>query len=175
MNERGDVRGNGDQFPENSFPELFGLIEEYAGGGGEREAMALKIIGGAYLPSFESRGLGDAGDARRVVDSILERHGYFVEHGEGGGLHSQSVYAVLNVAKHSGKEEDRMWGAGRLFRMMEALGKKGRGGEGYTVRREDLAQLSPYMTAHIKRFGDYLIDVETVPEPLDGQMPELAD
>ncbi len=128
------------------FPELSRLIKEYAEGGGEREAMALKVIGGAYLPSHESRGLGDAGDAKRVVDSILERHGYFVEHGESGGLHPQSVYAVLNVAKHSGREEDRRWGASRLFRMMEALGKKAQGGKRYPKHAADAALLSASLT-----------------------------
>ena len=47
--------------------------------------------------------------------------------------------------------------------------------EGYTIRREDLAQLSPYLTGHIKRFGDYIVDADTAPEPLDGTMPELVD
>lgn len=137
-----DGRESGDRSPEDRFPELFGLIEGYAAGGAEREAMALKVISGAYLPSLESRALGDAGGARRVVDSILERHGHFVEHGESGGLHPQSVYAVLNVAKHSGKEEDRRWGASRLFGMMEALGRKARGGNGYPKHAADAALLS---------------------------------
>ncbi len=39
--------------------------------------------------------------------------------------------------------------------------------EGYLLTREDVAVLSPYMTSHIKRFGDYLIDMETVPQILD--------
>ncbi len=30
---------------------------------------------------------------------------------------------------------------------------------GYVINREDVAALSPYMTSHIKRFGDYLIDI----------------
>ena len=38
---------------------------------------------------------------------------------------------------------------------------------GYLITREDVAALSPYMTSHIKRFGDYLIDMETVPKMLD--------
>jgi TnpA family transposase len=38
---------------------------------------------------------------------------------------------------------------------------------GYLITREDVAALSPYMTSHIKRFGDYLIDMETVPNLLD--------
>lgn len=47
--------------------------------------------------------------------------------------------------------------------------------EGYTIRCEDLAQLSPYLTGHVKRFGDYVVDVDTASDPLDGEMPELAD
>ena len=47
--------------------------------------------------------------------------------------------------------------------------------EGYPLRREDVAQLSPYLTGHVKRFGDYVIDLETVPRPLDGEMPALVD
>ncbi len=133
-----DRRENGDR-----FPELAGLIEEYASGGGERETMALKVISGAYLPSCESQGLGDV---KRVVDSILERHGYFVEHGESGGLHPQSVYAVLNVAKHSGREEDRRWGASRLFKMVEALGRKAEGGQSYPRHAMDAALLSASLT-----------------------------
>jgi len=47
--------------------------------------------------------------------------------------------------------------------------------EGYELKREDIAQLSPYLTGHVKRFGDYVIDLDTVPEPLNGEMPALAD
>ena len=38
--------------------------------------------------------------------------------------------------------------------------------EGYAVRREDVAALSPYLTGHIKRFGDYVIDLSVAPQPL---------
>lgn len=43
--------------------------------------------------------------------------------------------------------------------------------EGFPVTREDIATLSPYVTSHIKRFGDYIIDAEAVPEPLDTSLP----
>jgi hypothetical protein len=128
---------------EDRFPELFGLIEEYAGGDSERQAMALKVIAGAYLPSVDAGGLRDA---KRVVDSILEGHGYFVPHGGSGGVHPQSVYAVLNVAKHSGTEDDRRWGASRLFRMVEALGRRARSGESYPKHTADVALLSASLT-----------------------------
>ncbi|VXD22093.1 transposase [Planktothrix paucivesiculata PCC 9631] len=39
--------------------------------------------------------------------------------------------------------------------------------QGYLISREDVAVVSPYITAHVKRFGDYLIDLETVPPSLD--------
>ena len=38
---------------------------------------------------------------------------------------------------------------------------------GHLINREDVAALSPYMTSHIRRFGDYLIDMEAVPNLLD--------
>lgn len=39
--------------------------------------------------------------------------------------------------------------------------------QGYLISREDVAVVSPYITAHVKRFGDYLIDMETLPPSLD--------
>jgi hypothetical protein len=42
--------------------------------------------------------------------------------------------------------------------------------EGYPIAREDLAALSPYATGHIKRFGDYVIDLDAPPQPLDGDL-----
>ena len=35
--------------------------------------------------------------------------------------------------------------------------------EGAEIREEDIAFLSPYITKHIKRYGDYLIDMKRVP------------
>ena len=39
--------------------------------------------------------------------------------------------------------------------------------EGFKVKAEDLKTLSPYQTAHIKRFGDYVVDLSQIPPPLD--------
>lgn len=47
--------------------------------------------------------------------------------------------------------------------------------EGYPLGRKEVAQPSPYPTEYIKRFGDYVADLEAVPAPLDTEMPELAD
>jgi hypothetical protein len=42
--------------------------------------------------------------------------------------------------------------------------------EGYLWERDDVAALSPYITAHIKRFGDYFFDWEQVPHALDERL-----
>ena len=39
--------------------------------------------------------------------------------------------------------------------------------EGYEITKEDAARLSPYMTEHLKRFGDFIIDLEKLPENID--------
>ena len=47
--------------------------------------------------------------------------------------------------------------------------------EGYPLKREEVAQLSPYLTEHVKRFGDYVVDLDMVPDPLHSKMPPLAE
>ncbi|NRD81010.1 Tn3 family transposase [Bacillus sp. BRMEA1] len=42
--------------------------------------------------------------------------------------------------------------------------------EGHFVDPDDLSALSPYLMEHIKRFGDYVIDLEEPPQPLDGKL-----
>lgn len=46
--------------------------------------------------------------------------------------------------------------------------------EGHEIRRGDVEMLSPYITRHVKRFGEYVLDISRVPEPLDGKhdLPE---
>ncbi|HDV5710752.1 TPA: Tn3 family transposase, partial [Legionella pneumophila] len=38
--------------------------------------------------------------------------------------------------------------------------------EGHAFTAEDLSYLSPYMTEHIKRFGEYILDLTKKPENL---------
>jgi TnpA family transposase len=45
--------------------------------------------------------------------------------------------------------------------------------EGYAVTAEVAATFSPYLTGHIKRFGEYVIDNETIPPPLQPDKPFL--
>ena len=39
--------------------------------------------------------------------------------------------------------------------------------EGIVVTMDDIKAMSPYMTSHIKRFGEYIIDLDEVPEPIN--------
>ena len=39
--------------------------------------------------------------------------------------------------------------------------------EGWSIKKEDLERLSPYITEHIKRFGDYIIDLDFKHENID--------
>jgi len=42
--------------------------------------------------------------------------------------------------------------------------------EGLKFTKDDVAKLSPYQTTHIKRFGDYMLNAEDVPEPILGSL-----
>jgi hypothetical protein len=41
--------------------------------------------------------------------------------------------------------------------------------DGYIIQRDDLAQLSPYQTRRLKRFGDYTLSLSP-PEPFDSEL-----
>ena len=45
---------------------------------------------------------------------------------------------------------------------------------GWKITPEDVAALSPYVTSHVKRFGDYLIDVDALPEPYEIELALAA-
>ncbi|MBV9575948.1 MAG: Tn3 family transposase [Gammaproteobacteria bacterium] len=45
--------------------------------------------------------------------------------------------------------------------------------EGAQIREDDLARLSPYLTEHIKRFGDYHIDIQQMPNQIAGASKSL--
>ena len=46
--------------------------------------------------------------------------------------------------------------------------------EQHTITPELIQHLSPYMTEHIKRFGQYFLDVEDTPEPLKFDKLEIT-
>jgi hypothetical protein len=42
--------------------------------------------------------------------------------------------------------------------------------EGVSIGRLMLASLSPYLTRHLKRYGDFVIDLQTIPMPMEGEI-----
>jgi len=46
--------------------------------------------------------------------------------------------------------------------------------EGHEITAEVAATFSPYLTGHIKRFGEYVIDLATIPPPLQPDKPFLT-
>ena len=47
--------------------------------------------------------------------------------------------------------------------------------DGHIVTKELLARISPYITRHIKRFGEYFLDMDELPPPLDPDKPILPE
>src|SRR5215212_9719898 len=45
--------------------------------------------------------------------------------------------------------------------------------EGFLITKAMLAGLSPYPTEHIRRFGDFVLDMGAIPEPLQPDKPVL--
>jgi len=43
--------------------------------------------------------------------------------------------------------------------------------EGYQIKQEDLATLSPYLTHNLRRYGDYVVDINDIPQPFELVIP----
>lgn len=110
-----------------AFPELFGVIQDYAQGDHGHQVKALKVIAAAYLPLFE---VPPMPDAKQVVEGLLSRNGFLLTDPETGRLEPASVDAVVSVATSRLDEEDLKWGAGCLLSVMDALRRRTQS-EGY--------------------------------------------
>jgi hypothetical protein len=104
-----------------AFPELFGVIQDYAQRDHNHQVEALRIIAAAYLPLYE---IPPMPDARQVVEDVLDRNGFLVTDPETGQLEPASVDAVVSVATSRLDEEDLKWGAGCLLNVMDALRRR---------------------------------------------------
>jgi hypothetical protein len=110
-----------------AFPELFGVIQDYAQRDHGHQVKALRVIAAAYLPLFE---VPPMPDARQVVEDVLSRSGFLLTNPETGRLEPASVDAVVSVATSRLDEEDLKWGAGCLLNVMDALRRRAQS-EGY--------------------------------------------
>ncbi len=112
---------------EGTFPELFGVIQDYAHRDQSHQVKALRIIAAAYLPLFE---VPPMPDAKQVVEDILSSNDFLVTDPQTGQLVPASVDAVVSVATSRLDEEDLKWGAGCLLNVMDALRRRAQS-EGY--------------------------------------------
>ena len=112
---------------QGTFPELFGVIQDYARRDHNHQVKALRVISAAYLPLFE---VPPMPDARQVVEDILSSNDFLVTDPETGRLVPASVDAVVSVATSRLDEEDLKWGAGCLLNVMDALRRRAQS-EGY--------------------------------------------
>jgi hypothetical protein len=104
-----------------AFPELFGVIRDYAQGDRDHQVKALRVVAAAYLPMH---GAPPMPDAREVVEGVLNRSGFLLTNPETGGIEPSSVDAVVSVATSRLDEGDLKWGAGCLMSMMDALSRR---------------------------------------------------
>ena len=114
---------------EGTFPELFGVMQDYAQRDHSHQVKALRVIAAAYLPLFD---VPPMPDARRLVEDILSGNDYLVTDPQTGQLVPASVDAVVSVATSRLEEEDLKWGAGCLLNVMDALRRRAQS-EGYAT------------------------------------------
>src|SRR5215216_5984128 len=110
-----------------TFPELFGVIQDYAQRDHNHQVKALRIIAAAYLPLYQ---LPPMPDAKQVVEDVLRRNDFLLSDPETGELETASVDAVVSVATSRLVEDDLKWGAGCLLSVMDALRRRAQS-EGY--------------------------------------------
>jgi hypothetical protein len=106
---------------EGAFPELFGVIQDYAHRDHSHQVKALRIVAAAYLPMFE---VPPMPDAKQVVEDILSSNDFLLSNPETGELEPASVDAVVSVATSRLDDEDLKWGAGCLLNVMDALRRR---------------------------------------------------
>ena len=121
----------------DSFPELFGVIEDYAQRDHNHQVKALRVISASYLPLFE---VPPMPDAKRLVEGILRANGFLLTDPVSGQLEPSGVDAVVSVATSRLDPEDLEWGAGCLMNVMDALRKRAQteGYETYVIDADDV-------------------------------------
>jgi hypothetical protein len=110
-----------------TFPELFGVIQDYAQRDRNHQVKALRVIAASYLPLAE---VPPMPDARQVVEGVLRRNDFLLTDPGTGRLEPASVDAVVSLATSRLDEGDLQWGAGCLLNVMDALRRRAQS-EGY--------------------------------------------
>jgi hypothetical protein len=155
--------GNGE-----AFPELFGVVRDYAQGDHAHQVQALRVIAAAYLPMYEAPPMPDA---REVVEDVLASNGFLLTSPETDGIEPSSVDAVVSVATARLDEDDLEWGAGCLMAMMDALRQRAQV-EGYETFVLDAEEVLDGLEAILA--ADIVEDVveEAIEEAIDEVLEE---
>ncbi len=155
--------GNGE-----AFPELFGVVRDYAQGDHAHQVQALRVIAAAYLPMYEAPPMPDARD---VVEDVLARNGFLLTSPETEGIEPSSVDAVVSVATARLDDDDLGWGAGCLMGMMDALRQRAQV-EGYETFVLDAEEVLDGLEAILA--ADIVEDVveEAIEEAIDEVLEE---
>ena len=148
-----------------AFPELFGVVRDYAQGDHAHQVQALRVIAAAYLPLYEVQPMPDA---REVVEGVLARNGFLLTNPETAEIEPSSVDAVVSVATSRLDEEDLRWGAGCLLGMMDALRRRAQD-EGYETFVLDAQEVLDGLETILA--ADIVEDVveEALDEALEGE------
>jgi hypothetical protein len=110
-----------------SFPELFGVIRDYAQRDHGHQVTALRVIAASYPALID---VPPMPDARQVVEDVLVRNEFLLTDPDTGQLEPAGVDAVVSVATSRLDEEDLQWGAACLLNVMDALRRRAQT-EGY--------------------------------------------
>jgi hypothetical protein len=153
---------------EGAFPELFGVVRDYAQGDHAHQVQALRVIAAAYLPVYEASPMPDA---REVVEDVLARNGFLLTSPETDGIEASSVDAVVSVATSRLDDDDLEWGAGCLMNMMDALRQRAEV-EGYETFVLDAEEVLDGLEAILA--ADIVEDVveEAIEEAIDEVLEE---
>jgi TnpA family transposase len=138
-----------------------------------RFALALQELGKAVRTTYLLDWIMDDSMRRTVhkCTTKIERHHKFAKHlafGEHGLLRSndpadQEKAIVYNELVANAVALQNVVDQTQAIHALKA--------EGVAIRHDDLAFLSPYGTANLKRFGDYPTDLTPDPAPLDRGLP----
>ena len=153
---------------EGAFPELFGVVRDYAQRDHAHQVQALRVIAAAYLPMYDAPPMPDA---REVVEDVLARNGFLLTSPETDGIEPSSVDAVVSVATARLDEDDLEWGAGCLMGMMDALRQRAQV-EGYETFVLDAEEVLDGLEAILA--ADIVEDVveEAIEEAIDEVLEE---
>jgi hypothetical protein len=151
-----------------AFPELFGVVRDYAQGDHAHQVQALRVIAAAYLPMYEAPPMPDA---REVVEDVLARNGFLLTSPETDGIEPSSVDAVVSVATSRLEDDDLEWGAGCLMSIMDALRQRAEV-EGYETFVLDAEEVLDGLEAILA--ADIVEDVveEAIEEAIDEVLEE---